>query len=169
MEAALHFRKGCASDLAEIDALVQAAILAMNAAGIEQWDEVYPTVDDFRRDCESGHLRVGEIRGRVAVVYVLNRLCDEEYHAADWQCCDGDWRVLHRLCVHPDFQNLGVGNQTMAHIEQEALNSGVRSLRLDVFTRNPYALRLYQKRGFRQAGTADWRMGRFLLMEKILG
>lgn len=42
------------------------------------------------------------------------------------------------------------------------------SIRLDVFTKNPYAQKLYRKNGYQVRGFADWRKGRFDLMEKKL-
>lgn len=51
---------------------------------------------------------------------------------------------------------------------RKASESDIESIRLDVFTQNPFALRLYEKTGYRKTGTADWRKGKFILMEKVL-
>lgn len=40
--------------------------------------------------------------------------------------------------------------------------------RLDAFTENPFALKLYDNLGYSRVGYADWRKGRFYLMEKYL-
>ena len=42
------------------------------------------------------------------------------------------------------------------------------SVESDVFTENPYAIKLYEKAGYVKRGYADWRKGRFALMEKKL-
>lgn len=44
----------------------------------------------------------------------------------------------------------------------------LEAIRLDVFSRNPYSQRLYARAGYVQTGIADWRMGRFYLMEKYI-
>ena len=163
----LQFRPAQANDLPEICALIRAATDAMARQGIFQWDELYPTDADFRRDLEMECLHVGAVDGRITVVYALNRECDPEYETGQWTC-GGDYLVLHRLCVHPALQRRGVARRTMARVESQAAAMGARSLRLDVFTQNPGALRLYIGCGFQQTGHADWRMGRFLLMEKAL-
>lgn len=50
---------------------------------------------------------------------------------------------------------------------EEELNAiGIHSIRLDVFSQNPHALKLYDSMGYARTGYADWRMGRFYLMEK---
>lgn len=75
---------------------------------------------------------------------------------------------MHRLCVNPVFQNQGIARRTMEHIEQEAAAKGIQAIRLDVFSQNPHALKLYRNRGFEEVGTTQWRKGLFYLMEKYL-
>ena len=45
---------------------------------------------------------------------------------------------------------------------------GYNAVRLDTFTENPFAQRLYRHNGYESRGYADWRKGRFDLMEKAL-
>lgn len=45
---------------------------------------------------------------------------------------------------------------------------GGGAVRLDIFSQNPHALRLYTKLGYAPVGTVRWRMGDFILMEKKL-
>lgn len=58
--------------------------------------------------------------------------------------------------------------EVLAHIETQVHEMGYESMRLDVFTENPYAQKLYRKSGYQVRGYADWRKGRFDLMEKKL-
>lgn len=164
----IEFAPAQPADLEEVCALVHRAVVRMREIGIRQWDEIYPSREDLSGDIARGEMRVGRTNGRIAVLYVLNREADEEYETAAWAQPDLDWRVLHRLCVHPDYQNKGLARLTLAHIERELAGLGVPALRLDVFSQNPYAQRLYERAGFTRTGTADWRMGRFYIMEKYI-
>ena len=56
----------------------------------------------------------------------------------------------------------------LMQIEKEVKATGGTSVRLDAFSQNPYALRLYEHAGYCITGSADWRMGQFVLMEKML-
>lgn len=56
----------------------------------------------------------------------------------------------------------------MKYIESKLRNEGIKSIRLDAFTKNPYAIKLYKNLGYNIAGIAEWRMGKFYLMEKCL-
>lgn len=78
------------------------------------------------------------------------------------------YKIIHRLCVNPAFQNKGVGTATVNYIEKQVKNENTKSIRLDVFSKNPQAIHLYEKFGYKKVGEADWRKGRFYLMEKIL-
>ncbi len=45
---------------------------------------------------------------------------------------------------------------------------GIESVRLDAFSLNPYALRMYEGLGYKKVGEANWRKGLFYLFEKNL-
>ena len=66
------------------------------------------------------------------------------------------------------YQNQGMGKKILTNIEEQVRSMGYESVRLDVFTGNPFALKLYDKSGYETRGYADWRKGRFALMEKKL-
>lgn len=155
-------------DLDEVCSLVGSAINTMTGQGIFQWDDLYPVREDFRNDIEKMQLYVGEADHHIAVIYVLNQECDAEYANGDWKHGEEPFYVVHRLCVHPDFQNRGIAGNALKHVEEELTSRGIRSIRLDVFSENPYALKLYEGLGYFKAGYADWRKGRFYLMERYI-
>lgn len=162
------FRKGTLDNLDEIFNFVQAAISKMISQQIFQWDELYPLKDDFKQDIENGHLTCGYIDSKIACIYVINSLYDEEYNHAEWKYTGSKFRILHRIVVNPEFQNQGIGKITMIHLMEELKKQGIESLRLDVFSQNPYSQKLYKKLGFERTGQAQWRKGLFYLMEKVL-
>lgn len=164
----IQYRKATLENLYEIMALIKSAIINMNQAEIYQWDEIHPIEATIKQDIDNNDLYIGIVDGKIAVIYVTNNSSDEQYNNGDWQYPDTKYRIIHRLCVHPDFQNKGVGKITMEHIESKLINKGIKSIRLDAFTKNPYAIKLYKNLGYKIAGYADWRTGRFYLMEKDL-
>lgn len=164
----MEYRIGTMSDLDAICDLIRSAIQAMDAAGIHQWDEVYPAREDFEEDIKKNTLYLAILDGQVAALYVISTECDEAYHAWEWEGSDEKACILHRFCVDPRVQNRGVGRQMLAHVEDQLRKMGYESVRLDAFTKNPYALKMYERAGYIERGYADFRMGRFLLMEKTL-
>ena len=159
-------RKGTADDLDMVCAMVEAAKERMRAQSIDQWDEFYPTREDFESDINENTLYIAQEDGEPVAVYVISEECEHEYLECRWEydkAC-----VLHRFCVSPDRQGRGIGKQVLEKIEDQLSGMGYGSVRLDVFSKNPYAQRLYEKNGYVRRGHVDWRKGRFWLMEKKL-
>ena len=93
---------------------------------------------------------------------------DVQYKNGSWEYPNSNFRIIHRLCVNPLYQNQGIAKETLNYIESELKENSVESIRLDVFFDNPYALSLYRKNGYKEVGVANWRKGNFYLMEKHL-
>lgn len=164
----MEYRLGKLDDLENICCLVRAAIHTMEKQGIKQWDELYPTREDFMKDIHKKTLFVAMEEKKLAAIYVISRECDDAYRKCTWDNSEDTSCIIHRLCVSPEYQNMGLGKQILKHIEEQLRTLGYESVRLDVFAENPYALKLYEKAGYKRRGTADWRKGRFWIMEKTL-
>ena len=156
------------SDVEEICDLVKNAIVNMERNNIFQWDNIYPTKEDFLSDIKKRQLFVGLLNEEISVLYVINKECDRAYESGKWKYPDCEYRIIHRLCVNPKYQNRGIAKDTLLYIEQVLKKQGVRAVRLDVFSKNPYALSLYLNNGYAKTGSVEWRKGRFFLMEKYL-
>lgn len=155
-------------DLDAVCGLIKAAVSSMEKQRIFQWDDIYPAKEDFLDDIRKQQLYIGIVDGDIAVVYTVNKEYAKEYENGNWKYPDCEYRIIHRLCVNPAYQNRGIAKTTLSHIEQELWKSNIEAVRLDAFSENPYALSLYQKAGYEKVGFADWRKGRFYLMEKRL-
>ena len=164
----ISYRTANIDDLDDIFRMVENAVEQMEHKKIHQWDSIYPTKEDFSNDIKKNQLYVGIINDKIVVVYALNKECDEQYENGEWQYIGADYNVVHRLCVSPDYQNKGIANTTLLHIERELGVLGMKAIRLDVFCENPYALKLYSNNGYHKVGNAYWRKGKFLLMEKLI-
>lgn len=164
----IEFRIAEMKDLKEIFEIFSAAIKEMNKLNILQWDEVYPDKHILQGDIIKKHLYIGKIDSEIVCGYVLNTECDEQYINGKWKYTNARYSVIHRMCVNPKFQNQGIGALTLKHIETKLKSEGVETIRLDVFSLNPFALKMYYKQGYIKIGEAHWRKGEFYLMEKKL-
>ena len=164
----IDYRLANRTDLEENEQLVQNAIIKMEKNDIHQWDELYPTSEDFENDIKNADLYVGIVEEKIAVVFALNQECDEDYRNGKWAYPEKPYYVLHRICVNPVFQNRGVAARTMQFIEEMLKDRGAQAIRLDVFSKNPYSQKLYAKAGYIQTGVVEWRKGEFYLMEKYI-
>lgn len=160
-------RRAVKNDLDSVYQVFSNAIDEMNRRNIPQWDETYPDKKILSDDISRKQLYLGALNNDIASVYVLNQICDEQYNNGQWHYT-ASFRVIHRLCVNPKFQSMGIGTFTMEHIEATLINDGIETIRLDAFTLNPYALKMYEKLGYKKVGYANWRKGQFYLLEKKL-
>lgn len=164
----MEYRLGKLSDLDHICALIRDAVIEMEKRGIYQWDEIYPTRSDFENDIRDHTLYTvnDEEDHDLIAIYVISKECDEQYGNGHWKYDENTAYILHRFCVAPKAQNRGVGREILLHIEKQIKEMGYQSIRLDVFSENPFAQRLYLHNGYEPRGYANWRKGRFDLMEK---
>lgn len=162
------YRLAKGADIEAICDMVKSAICNMNQHGIFQWDDFYPTEEDFLDDIRKQQLFAGLLDGDIAVIYSVNKECDEAYKNGRWRYPNCEYRVIHRLCVNPKYQNRGIARTTLFHIEEELKKLGIKVVRLDVFSKNPFAIALYLGNGYEKVGSADWRKGKFYLMEKLI-
>ena len=160
-------RLATAADMDAVVTLFHDAIMDMNDHNIPQWDDIYPTEAILRDDLQKGQLHVLETEAGVVAAVVLNEICDPAYHVVAWQF-PGPWVIVHRLCVTPHAQGQGVGRALMTAVENLARANGYAAIRLDAFSLNPHALRMYDRLGYAKRGEAIWRKGLFFLLEKQL-
>ena len=164
----LDYKLATFDELDNICSLVKEAIIEMEIHGIYQWDELYPTRDDFKCDIDNKNLFTVYDGQVLAAFYVINDVSDEQYKNGSWICDDKSAYILHRFCVSPRMQNKGLGKAILTHIENHVRDLGYHSIRLDTFTENPFAQNLYRHNGYESRGYVTWRKGQFDLMEKKL-
>lgn len=164
----IYFKQAEHEELDRIAEIFQAATEYMNQNGILQWDEIYPDKEILSQDIIKNQLFVGMADEEIVTAYVLNQDEHMQYENGNWEYPEDSYYILHRLCVNPQCQNMGIGTLTVEYIENKLQSEGIQSLRLDAFTQNPYALRMYEKLGYKTVGYAYYRKGKFCLMEKHL-
>lgn len=119
--------------------------------GILQWDDNYPNSEYFQACIEDKVLfvlmRDEEILGHV----VLNEWESEEWSMIPW--VGKSPIVIHSLMINPSAQGKGVGAEFVTLCEVFAREQGYKSIRLDAFSGNEKALRLYTKLDYQTRGS----------------
>jgi len=156
------------NDLDFINNIYINAIKNMIKNDIFQWDEIYPSRNLLKDDIEKKQLYKIIFDKNIISAFVLNKEYDKEYINGEWEYNGNNFIVLHRLCLNIQYQNKDFGTKIMLYIENYLKNNSIYSIRLDAFSKNPIALKLYNKLGYKKVGEANWRKGLFILFEKIL-
>jgi ribosomal protein S18 acetylase RimI-like enzyme len=161
-------RPATCEDADDVLVLVRDCVDDMRRCGIEQWDDAYPdrmTVEEDIRRCEAF---VATLQTRLVGYVALGVGQDPDYAEVPWEFTAGPAVVIHRLMVDPEYQGRGFAKVLMSFAENHALTSGYRIVRLDAFLGNPRALHLYERLGYRDAGTLRHRTGQFRCFEREL-
>jgi ribosomal protein S18 acetylase RimI-like enzyme len=151
-------------DIKAIFGMYDNAIYDLTTKGINQWDAAYPDHRLLCRDISNRWMHILTDHANIVSAVVINRQTDELYQTAVWS--EGEFVVLHRLCVHPLYQNKGIGKKTALLAEEMLKEQGIRFIRLDAYIQNPASIRLYESLGYRRVGTVFFRKGEFILFEK---
>src|SRR5437588_311572 len=64
-------------------------------------------------------------------------------------CASGEAAEIKRLYVRPHARGRGVGGALLDRLEREAAGRGYGAVRLETGLRQPEAIRLYERRGYR--------------------
>jgi ribosomal protein S18 acetylase RimI-like enzyme len=165
--AVLAVRLATIADVDAVMRLVSDCIADMRRAGIEQWDDIYPDRTTLLDDAQVGTLYVASLDGDPIVgCLVVNEHQSPEYNHVPWTLEGTKIAVVHRLMVEPRCQKRGLARELMGFAERRAVELGCDVIRLDAFTANPRALRLYQRLGYHDAGSVTFRKGVFRCFEK---
>ena len=76
----IQYRKAISENFDKIMELIKSAIINMNEAEIYQWDAIYPDEATIKQDIDNNDLYIGIVDEKIAVIYVINNSCDEEYN-----------------------------------------------------------------------------------------
>jgi len=92
------------------------------------------------RDSSLGKAWILQVNGVAAGYVILAIGFDHEV--------GGRLGTITDFYLQPDFRGRGIGTETLARIEQEAVALGLEALELQVSDNNEQAKRLYRKMGF---------------------
>jgi len=164
----MKISKAAPADTDSIMELIRLTVNAMQAGGLFQWDENYPSREIITADIEARSLFKLTIKEEIAGIIVLNEEQFPDYQNLKWEDNGGRFLVVHRLCVLPRFQGKGLAKQLMSFTEGYAGKNKYGSIRLDTYTLNQKALALYDSLGYRRAGMVSFRDKNFQCFEKVI-
>lgn len=162
--------KATHDDATSIMELIKDCVIDMQAKGILQWNEDYPNLQAINTDVQTNSAHIIKFNSLCIATITLNEEQSPEYQEITWLKDDCKPLVVHRLAIHPSYQNQGIAKRLMLFAEQFAVRNGYTSIRLDTYSANSFALRLYEKLGYQNLGQVFFPMRElpFVCMEKII-
>jgi ribosomal protein S18 acetylase RimI-like enzyme len=124
----------------------------MEAQGIYQWNKAYPNLELINNDIKTGTGYVIREKNDCIAYVAINEEQSAEYSQIDWSIDASKVLVIHRLSVHPNSQGKGIARRLMDFIEDFAKRNQYSCIRLDAYSGNITALRLYDRMGYQRLG-----------------
>ena len=144
--------KATQADFAPVCALYRAVCAAMNAAGNDQWVwGEYPNEDFLRKTLDADTLYVAREDDRLLCAVTVDTNFDPEYAQVNWLFGTKPG-AFHRLAIAPEAQGMGLGRKIIADICEILRAQGCDVLRIDTYSPNENAQKLYAAIGMRKAG-----------------
>lgn len=162
------FRKATTDDIDQIEAMVRAASGRLGALGIDQWQRGYPNRSSIEQDVASG---VGMVlcEGVTIIAYGAVIFTGEPAYegltGGVW-LTQGEYAVVHRLCVSEIFVGMGFSKRFMSAAEAMSAEK-VRSMRIDTHPDNKIMQGLIKSLDYTYCGDVVIESRR-LAYEKIL-
>jgi ribosomal protein S18 acetylase RimI-like enzyme len=139
------------SDKDEILSLYKLATLAMESNGIFQWDKDYPSKEDLVHDLIDQSLWCIKQDYKIIATITLDAKQEIQFEKIIWAYTRTPILVIHRVCVHPHYQRLGLAGKLLEFAEKHAQLQKIPTIRLDAYLGNAQSQRLYKKHGYHEA------------------
>ncbi len=158
----MRFVAASSADLRPIGDIVRSAQRSLAELGIDQWQDGYPSEEIIADDIAAGEGYViladdGSVAAYGAVK--VGREADyDDIRGGAWRY-DGEYVVVHRLCVAEPHRRSGLASMFFACAAQIARRSGRDIIRVDTHQGNVRMLSLLDKEGFGRCGTIRCRSG----------
>jgi len=139
-------------DLQQIERLYASCIKNLNVNKIYQWDERYPNSEMYKNCIEDEELFLFTVDGSIVGAVVLDEFQMEDWSALKWEYEQGPHLVIHALAIDPESQGKGYGQKALELCEAYAIRQSYANMRLDAFSENIAALKLYEKNNYHKVG-----------------
>lgn len=148
-------RTGAPADCIHAERLYALAKSTMKAAGIDQWQGIYPNGDDFLLDVNANQSIVMEKDGVVigiAAAYIGHEPTYDKIYDGQWLTNNQTYGIIHRIAVDPVERNSGAATAVVEYVRHLCLQQGITSMRCDTHPDNTIMQRTLEKNGYQKCG-----------------
>ena len=163
------FRPANMKDILSIMGIVHDAQNALKSRHVDQWQNGYPNQNSIEEDIQKGigYIICMEDEPVAYAAIVING--EPEYNNLEGQwLSNGDYLVIHRLCVKEGYTRMGLASSIMKSAIEMAKAGDIHSIKIDTHKDNQYMLSLLARNGFKYCGEIHYRHGERIAFEKVI-
>ncbi|MCF0168694.1 MAG: peptide-methionine (S)-S-oxide reductase MsrA, partial [Bacteroidales bacterium] len=154
-------RKGVISDVPRLMEIVAGAQARLKAAGVDQWQDGYPTANLISSDIEKGNCYVLQKDSAIEGFAVIIFADDPNYSVirGEWLSQGIPYCVIHRMAVAEESLRCGIGRRFYLYAEQLCAERGIEVLRVDTHKDNLLMRHLISRMGYQYCGVINLASG----------
>lgn len=148
-------RRGTAEDIPAIMEIISDARRYLALCGVDQWQEEYPSAEDFEADIWRGECWVTICGERIDGVMTVSMSRDEDYDGiteGNWLTDSDNYGVIHRSAVRTEMRGTPLAAEMFDFAEALCLGTGKQSIRIDTHEDNKSMQGLLKKLGYTFCG-----------------
>lgn len=148
----MHIQKVTAQETTRVGEIYANCARHMNDKGLYNWTSEYPSVKEAIIDQEKGILYGIYDEDTLIGVISLDQTPAQEYRTVAWKYPIEESLCVHRVAVDPHFRRRGAAGKLLKYADAMASERGLNAIRIDSFSKNHRAVRLYLKHGYELRG-----------------
>lgn len=142
-------RRTTLSDIASVMEVIADAQQRLRVAGVDQWQDGYPTAEIIRDDIARGESFVYVVDNQIVATAVISFAGEPTYATIDGSWIDNaPYVVIHRLAVRAGFERQRLALKMFDFAHSAALERGVTSARVDTHRDNIAMRNLLTQQGY---------------------
>ena len=153
-----NFKKADSTDIPEIWAILQHAIIRRKNDGSNQWQDGYPNPEVIKNDVEKGYGYV-LTDDETIIGYCAILINDEPEYLkieGNW-LTNTDFVVFHRVAIAEKYLGRNLSKKIIDFIEDFARKNNIKSLKADTNHDNFAMMKIFEKSGFTFCGIVHFR------------
>ena len=165
-----NFKKADSTDIPEIWAILQHAIIRRKNDGSSQWQDGYPNPEVIKMDIEKGYGYV-LTDDEIIIGYCAILINDEPEYLkieGNW-LTNTDFVVFHRVAIAEKYLGKNLSKKIIDFIEDFARKNNIKSLKADTNHDNFAMMKIFEKSGFTFCGIVHFRGSPRRAYEKAVG
>jgi len=166
----MKFRTATLEDIDNIMKIIEQAKESLKKLRIDQWQKGRPNRETILQDIVNGESFLLEYEKEIIGTVALVKGIDEAYE----KIYEGAWSfkmpycALHRIAVLEKYKKEGVASKLLEGVEREAVQWGLKDLRIDTHPGNFIMQKWIEKQKFLYCGKVDLTDGMRVAYQKIL-
>ena len=152
----MGYRAGEEKDLENIMAVIHDAQRTMGEAGLDQWQDGYPSEEVILGDIRKGESRIWEEEGKILGTAMLSFRGESDYdriYDGEWKLGEVSYATIHRIAVLSADRRRGTAGKLLKAMEEEIRKNGFSVIRMDTHRDNVPMRTWLGSHGFLHCGT----------------